>query len=329
MLLLDRILQHPEIDPQQKTDLERAVVLDCTPVADYFYRESDQERWYWTDFPNVAPPFAQFWTDFTAPTSITSREHGRLAWDMRKYPQQWGIFWMAQTITDPSAWTSFLAWMPRQVHWALEPARQAAYWGILAFFYWKMRTDPVLPDPYWFWMFPVNRDGGMILKPNSQDTYLIAGPAGDAGRLAFEGAVLQRGKEDAQTAFHNALAPYLHTGLLSLSFLHCKNIETREVHPLRKEVHNRVQKRRGVQPYQPVTYRTLNVHPVRTLLATEGQSRSVGAQRALHICRGNFAHYTPDKPLFGKVTGTFWRPMHVRGSKQDEAVDKRYHVFPQ
>jgi len=48
--------------------------------------------------------------------------------------------------------------------------------------------------------------------------------------------------------------------------------------------------------------------------------------RALHICRGHFATYGDDNPLFGKHVGTFWRPMHVRGDKAAGEVRKSYKV---
>jgi hypothetical protein len=63
------------------------------------------------------------------------------------------------------------------------------------------------------------------------------------------------------------------------------------------------------------------------------QQPSTGANRtddhpkkALHIARGHFAHYTEDRPLFGKYTGTFWRPAHVRGSADFGTVKSTYKV---
>lgn len=47
----------------------------------------------------------------------------------------------------------------------------------------------------------------------------------------------------------------------------------------------------------------------------------------LHLRRGNFAHYTEDAPLFGKFTGTFWRPATVVGSEKNGIVVKDYKVL--
>jgi len=51
-------------------------------------------------------------------------------------------------------------------------------------------------------------------------------------------------------------------------------------------------------------------------------------KQALHIVRGNFATYTESNPLFGKFTGTYWRPAHVRGDKKHGEIVKDYNVKP-
>lgn len=48
----------------------------------------------------------------------------------------------------------------------------------------------------------------------------------------------------------------------------------------------------------------------------------------LHLRRGNFAHYSDDAPLFGKYTGTFWRPATVVGNAKNGVVVKDYKVKP-
>lgn len=51
-------------------------------------------------------------------------------------------------------------------------------------------------------------------------------------------------------------------------------------------------------------------------------------KRALHICRGHFATYTEDRPLFGRHVGRFWHPQHVRGKAEHGEVRKGYAVGP-
>jgi hypothetical protein len=109
---------------------------------------------------------------------------------------------------------------------------------------------------------------------------------------------------------------------IASAFMSCKNVQLIENQPPRYE---RRQREREKKP--PLTkYYTLEIEPMKKILRTEGKSEEVGLKKALHICRGHFAHYTPDKPLFGKVSGRFWIPAHVRGSKEVGEIKKDYKI---
>lgn len=108
---------------------------------------------------------------------------------------------------------------------------------------------------------------------------------------------------------------------LSLCFSHCKGTEIREHQPSRQV--RRAAERTG----KPVfTFHTIDIDPSTNALRTEGHVSENGLARALHICRGHFAHYTEDKKLFGKYAGTFWKPQHVRGSQQIGIAAKDYRI---
>ncbi len=78
---------------------------------------------------------------------------------------------------------------------------------------------------------------------------------------------------------------------------------------------------------KPLTrYYILEIEPMKEILRTEGRSAQVGLKRALHICRGHFATYSPEKSLFGKYAGTFWKPQHIRGTKERGEIVKDYEV---
>lgn len=110
-------------------------------------------------------------------------------------------------------------------------------------------------------------------------------------------------------------------GFLTLSFLNCKNVVREECLPSRQE--RRAAERRGEQITR---YKTLRIEPMKRVLANEGGIAENGLKRALHICRGHFAHYSEDRPLFGKYVGQFWVPAHVRGTSEAGAVQKDYAV---
>lgn len=120
-----------------------------------------------------------------------------------------------------------------------------------------------------------------------------------------------------------SFADMLHIPLLAFSFSHCKNIArpvdaSEELNPSLKWM----QRQRAPR----VKYRVLNIEPMRHTLRTEGDIERNGIKKALHICRGHFATYTEDKPLFGHTVGTVWKPGHVRGDIKQGAVVKDYSV---
>lgn len=116
--------------------------------------------------------------------------------------------------------------------------------------------------------------------------------------------------------------------LLALSFMHCKNVivtDNEGRYANRQE--RRAAERRGDPPL--VTYKTLQIEPMKKVLATEGDIERNGLAKALHICRGHFAEYGPEfgkGKLFGKYEGRFYVPAHVRGNADQGVVHKRYNV---
>lgn len=110
--------------------------------------------------------------------------------------------------------------------------------------------------------------------------------------------------------------------LFATSLMACRNVAVKDVAPPEKLARAQL-KKRGVPK---VTYKVLDIAPMQKTLRSEGDMERNGLQKALHICRGHFAHYGPDHPLFGKYTGTFWKPMHIRGSASAGVVHKDYRV---
>lgn len=104
---------------------------------------------------------------------------------------------------------------------------------------------------------------------------------------------------------------------MALGFLHCRNVAVVDG----EAPSSRRAKRRSTR----ISYKILNIEPMRRVLRREGQAHKTGIKKALHICRGHFANYE-DKPLFGKYTGTFWVPAHTRGHLDNGAVVKTYSV---
>jgi hypothetical protein len=110
--------------------------------------------------------------------------------------------------------------------------------------------------------------------------------------------------------------------LQAFAFAHCKNVElvdcTKEHGPDEKFCRR--------QKVPSVIYKTLKI-PGMTKRYADGGGHS-GVEMRSHICRGHFATYTADKPLFGRPDGIgkFWHPAHVRGNAKHGAVVKDYEV---
>lgn len=115
---------------------------------------------------------------------------------------------------------------------------------------------------------------------------------------------------------------YVTPSMIATCFAHCKGVKQDEVRPSRQVM--RQAQREG---RKAVTYKVLNIDPARAILTREGDVSHNGVSKALHICRGHFAHYTADAPLFGKHVGTYYIPMHTRGSLAKGRVVKDYNVL--
>lgn len=111
---------------------------------------------------------------------------------------------------------------------------------------------------------------------------------------------------------------------MAYSFCHCRNVVVRKVDAQDRE--SREARKRG-QPVQ--RWHVLEVDAGRAVTVREGeQSEPKRHGVALHICRGHFARYTAEKPLFGHYVGTVWVPQHVKGAKEHGVSQKDYSVRP-
>lgn len=110
--------------------------------------------------------------------------------------------------------------------------------------------------------------------------------------------------------------------LVAIQFMHCKNVSLapRDPAPKLSKAFQKRHKRPLLRHY------TLEIDPMKEVLEREGGRGHNGLRKSLHMCRGHFVHYTADAPLFGRVTGTFWKNAHVRGSAKEGVVSKDYRV---
>src|SRR6185437_6079443 len=129
-------------------------------------------------------------------------------------------------------------------------------------------------------------------------------------------------KETARAAHLSFLEKFgetlLYTTLMTHSLLACRNVATQD--------HRQDHAKRSQRSGSPgVRYKTLQISPFGGRNSS-GSSNNSADIMPLHIVRGHFKTYTPERPLFGSVTGTFWWTPNVRGKEKNGVVIKDYKM---
>lgn len=126
--------------------------------------------------------------------------------------------------------------------------------------------------------------------------------------------------EEAESARQIMLAMMFPVAV-SMAYLR-DNQNLQEIRP------NRAARRRAEREGESVhTYHILKVkafEAIRKRYAWHGGGSH--AEPRLHEVRGNWAYYTPEKRMCGKVAGMVWRPSHLRGNPDRGVVEKDYEV---
>lgn len=130
-------------------------------------------------------------------------------------------------------------------------------------------------------------------------------------------------KEAAEELIYNRFSIILYV----LQLLNCKNIELTPHDPM-DSVPSRIRRhweRKGREPLKK--HYTLSVRvPGRKKKGAVAEINDHKSIRPLHTCRGHFSTYTDEGKLFGKYSGTFWVPAHVRGSVRHGEITKDYRL---
>ncbi|MCX5044659.1 hypothetical protein OG921_15940 [Aldersonia sp. NBC_00410] len=107
--------------------------------------------------------------------------------------------------------------------------------------------------------------------------------------------------------------------LWAIGLMNCRNVKTQEIH--RPSI--KTKKMRRARNTGALSYHTIVLPRQRG----EGGGGHIPTGRTrLHMVRGHFATYTRDAPLFGKHTGTFWKPWHLAGSPDAGVVESDYKL---
>ena len=274
--------------------IRRAQVIVADNVAEYYFAGTDQEVWHLRDdFPNLAPPFDAMWLETRRPSKVVSEVHGTIP--STNLPRAWGMLLFSADLGEgePRRWLSnALLWM--------SPDRGRGLADVYG--------------PIGAYLYFVGEDGRPVRGGDGNFVMVVGlGDSNDPSKPFLMGTEQEHGEVVIQL---------VHPLLLALSFMHCKNVARREV--VQPPTLSKKWAKKHGRPL--VRYHVLDIDPMKKVLREEGGADHTGIKRALHICRGHFATYTDEAPLFGRTTGTFWKSQHVRGSLSEGAVVKDYNV---
>lgn len=267
--------------------LEESVVIVANNVCSYIYEISTQDEWnIHHDFPNVAPPFETFFIEFNAPRTINV--NGNILTDHKFRDYKFGILFKA--FDTGNHYLSSIG-----ARWAI---------GCTVYQRSESMNKTVIVG---YAQIAVREDGTVI---DSDPGYIVAIPKEQNGK----------DPDAIQRAIHNTLI----VGLMTISLMHCKNVDLKtQIPPV--ALSKKHQKRCGVPL---VKYKILEIDPMKKILRLEGNSQSLGLKHALHICRGHFKDFSKGKGLFGRYRGMYWWDSHVRGDPSHGVVVKDYNVNP-
>lgn len=290
--------------------------VDITPVAKWFYRDNEQENYHvHEDFPRVAPPWPATWIEFVPPNTVNN--NGEVQENVFQGMKRIGAYIVGAEVGEELEGKdhpvfSLLRASNRDVEITegqMEKVRaneDARWWMSCRFYVGGNNFVKHVGGAIDF----LDEDGKIM----GADSRVVL--PGKESYKAIKRGIVSRSK--AAHIINSFSFPFF----FAISLCHCDNVEVGEDGPHQTVRENR--KSKGQNPGQ--TFKTLEIEPMKEESASSSSGGGPSVSRALHICRGHFKTYTEEAPLFGEHTGTYWWPMHTRGSAENGEVKKDYRV---
>lgn len=278
-------------------------VRECVRVT-----ADEASAWYWQSGPNrwnpkgrhqfgpLRLPFPQAWIEWQVPETAN--------WDGEEEPMlsnaQIGVLVETQEVQDTGdVWTGTDV-DPGRWPWPPTAAR-IVIWTLI---HTVGGRQPKL--------FPLT--GGVVMDQDDrplENRHLMPDPS----------AVHPDGVTDQEVDDMRRVSEAMwKVAFLAISLMNCKNIKLDRHTPVVRTT----KKQRRPRPVGLEYHTIRRPAPARASLADK--RAALGGDIPLHLVRGHFATYTADAPLFGKVTGTFWRDWHLRGRAERGIVLSDYQV---
>lgn len=307
-MILDEVCKHlgPIKGVAFRKAINRSEILRCQNISDYYFEGTDQENWnLQKDFPNCAPPWKMFWCEWNGPKKITSREGNSNFVPPYKFGalvrgMDLSEFLLEYTDKLPKGEStkSFLIGSTK-AKWVLEISMFES-----EYFPNALKMGPYLMTT----VLLVGEDGKVLDLPD----------IGGCNNAVFSMLPYVDGAEHIRNICDTGIRNVV---LLSLCFIHCKN-----VHKIDNVMGPKLIKRRKKDNKIPINrYYTLDIKSFRKTADGDSENKGEGIKKSLHICRGHFKDFTK-KGLFGKYKGVFWWDMQVKGSADVGTVRKDYSI---
>jgi hypothetical protein len=304
-----------ELSRRWVAELDKAnpIIVVIDNVADYYWGGAE-ETWNITDFPSLAPPWPLTFLEYRAPTKIVGPD-GTTPFDKEALGQHFGILLdSVEPGTDvafrglPKGLPAGLSeLLPGHREELVPPPGEGCKWIQQASVFSELRGDILLLGTF---SWTINDDG--VLSEGWEDI----------GGLPFLAPFNPKLSEDERHQWGHNCWCFLVPALLAVSFIHCRNTQLIDNHPS-PALCKATKRRHGIRP---ITFKTLEIEPVKKMLAQKANAASGGLRLALHICRGHFKDYRQSRGLFGKHKELYWWDCHVRGHLKEGVVIKDYAI---
>lgn len=312
-MLIDHIVKPGAIINQHELEmpliskwLRSSYILLATNVADSIRDMTGGEFDAYRDLPNIAPSFGNMFIEW----SERREGHNNVV--------HYGL--LINSIDKATAQEAEC--------WGREFGGVDARWSCNAFlFQFSADKDRALYLGHLFW--GVGQHGEFVDHRQILQEYPEIKVGGIVkGMACTASAEWTASMEDQHHVDRESLGSHLFAvakvPLMSLCFLHAKNVAVKKSEA--PTVHQMRAWRKKDKPF--FRYHTITIHGQATR-AIGGHGGHTGAHHAVHICRGHFKRFTPEKPLLGKHVGIYWWPMMLRGSKEEGVVVKDYRIKPE
>ncbi|MBN8658247.1 MAG: hypothetical protein J0M11_21110 [Anaerolineae bacterium] len=256
-------------------------------------RRIPKKREVINSIPNIAPPFPRMWLEFSYTKKHEKDSSLFMSNQMkRRLPKNVFDALISQVEKVPNG----LIFAVREGVY-LESQRTTRGWNICGVGFSDV-------------------DGNLIPYGFSLSAALDGSPPSDGGFSAFSF------KQPVDDSFYAHISSSVYTFFYAIALAHCKNIITEEVGGKSETIKNRRHRNKGTR------HHVLKIIPMKKVKAYQekGASSLSKGDTSLHIRRGHFKTYSPEAPLFGVHSGTYWWEAHTAGKAEVGTVTKDYQV---